>query len=98
MTREEKMMLRKNRPASRMLRQRTVAVEPMEQRLLLAAHIVGSSTSYATIQAAVNAAVAGATITVDAGTYAEQVTVSKSLTIKGAQAGVDATSRMGGST
>src|SRR5205823_5057298 len=39
---------------------------------------------------AVNAAAAGAVITVDAGTYAETVTVNKPLTIDGAQAGVDA--------
>ena len=65
---------------------------------MLAAHIAGSSTVYSTIQAAVNAATAGATITVDAGTYAEQVTITKSLTIKGAQAGINAASRVGGST
>ena len=65
-------------------------MEPLENRRLLAAHIVGSSTVYSTIQSAVNAASAGATITVDAGTYPEEVTISKSLTIKGAQAGVDA--------
>ncbi|HET6246541.1 MAG TPA: NPCBM/NEW2 domain-containing protein [Tepidisphaeraceae bacterium] len=57
---------------------------------MLAAHILGSSTVYSTIQAAVDAAPAGATITVDAGSYAEEVTVYKSLTIDGAQAGVDA--------
>ena len=65
-------------------------VEPLEQRVLLAAHIVGNSTVYSTIQAAVNAATAGAIINVDAGTYPELVTVNKSLTIRGAQAGVDA--------
>ena len=64
--------------------------EKLEPRLLLAAHIVGSTTSYSTIQAAVNAAAAGAIINVDAGTYGELVTVNKSLTIRGAQAGVDA--------
>jgi nitrous oxidase accessory protein NosD len=73
------------------------SIEAVEGRLLLAAHIVGNSTVYSTIQAAVNAAVAGATITVDAGTYAEQVTVSKTLTIQGAEAGVNASSRIGGS-
>ena len=62
----------------------------MERRLLLAAHVVGSSTVYATIQAAVNAAASGGTVTVDPGTYAEQVTVTKPLTIEGAQTGVDA--------
>src|SRR5438874_2642709 len=44
-----------------------------------------------TIQAAVNAATAGAdTIKVCPATYAEQVTVNKSLVIDGPQAGVDA--------
>ncbi len=68
------------------------AIEALEQRTLLAAHIVGSTTSYATIQAAVNAASAGAIINVDPGTYPEQVTISKSLTLRGAQTGVDARS------
>jgi hypothetical protein len=45
---------------------------------------------HATIQAAVNAASAGDTIRVCAGTYNEAVTVNKSLFIRGAQAGVDA--------
>jgi hypothetical protein len=59
---------------------------------MLAAHIVGSSVVYSTIQAAVNAATAGAVINVDSGTYPELVTVNKTLTIRGAQAGVDARS------
>src|SRR5437016_1142603 len=62
--------------------------EKIESRQLLAAHL-GSQT-FATIQAAVDAASAGATITVDAGTYNELVTVNKTLTLKGARAGVDA--------
>src|SRR5690348_4692033 len=66
--------------------------EWLESRRMLAAHIVGDPTAYATIQAAVDAAPAGGTITVDAGNYGEQVFVSKALTIKGAQAGVDARS------
>ena len=65
-------------------------IEELEKRRLMAAHIVGSSTVYGTIQAAVNAASSGATITVDAGTYAEKVTVNKTLTLRGAQAGIDA--------
>jgi titin len=64
----------------------------LEQRLLLAAQIVGSATVYSTIQAAVDAANAGDTVVVDAGTYPEQVVVSQSITIEGAQAGVDARS------
>lgn len=47
------------------------------------------------IQAAVNDASAGDTVDVTAGTYAEQVTISKSLTLLGAQAGVDARTRSG---
>lgn len=69
------------------------AMETLESRLHLAAHIVGSTTTYSTIQAAVNAAAAGAVITVDAGTYSEKVTVNKLLTIRGAKAGVDARTR-----
>lgn len=69
--------------------------ESLEPRRMFAAHIVGSTASYATIQAAVNAAVAGQTITVDAGTYDETVTVNKSLTINGAEAGVDARNKRG---
>ncbi|MBK7094708.1 MAG: HYR domain-containing protein [Saprospiraceae bacterium] len=49
------------------------------------------ATYYATIQAAINAATTtnGEVITVCAGTYAESVLVNKSLTINGAQMGVD---------
>src|SRR5665213_2645883 len=67
-------------------------VELLETRALMAAHIAGSSTAYATIQAAVNAAAPGAVINVDAGNYAELVTINKSLTIRGADAGIDARS------
>src|SRR4051812_29113414 len=66
--------------------------EQLEGRRLMAAHIVGNPTTFATIQAAVDAALAGQTVTVDPGTYAEQVFVDIPLTIKGAQAGVDARS------
>ncbi len=68
---------------------RAGTLERLERRELLAAHIVGSTASYATIQAAVNAALAGAVITVDAGTYDETVTINKSLTIRGANYGKD---------
>lgn len=71
-------------------RRQSCSFESMEARQYMAAHIVGNTTAYATIQAAVNAAAPGATINVDAGTYDETVTVNKSLTINGAQAGVDA--------
>lgn len=71
-----------------------VSVQSLEPRRLLAAHIVGNPTVYATIQAAVDAAPVGATINVDAGVYEEMVTVFKTLTIRGAQVGVDARSNV----
>src|SRR5579872_23261 len=43
--------------------------------------------SFATIQAAVNAAPAGATILVCPGTYPEQVTINKDLTLRGVRSG-----------
>ena len=67
-------------------------LERLEPRQLLSATVVGSPTVYPTIQAAVNAAPAGGTVRVTAGTYAELVTVAKPLTLLGAQAGVDARS------
>ncbi len=48
---------------------------------------------FSTIHDAVNASVAGSTILVCAGNYPENVTINKSLTLKGAQAGVDARTR-----
>src|SRR5436309_6845189 len=53
-------------------------------------HVQCPAATYTTIQAAVNAANAGDTVKVCAGTYHELVTVNKSITLKGAQAGVDA--------
>src|SRR5688572_15173404 len=70
------------------------AVEMLEPRRLFAAHIVGNPTVFATIQAAVNAAVAGQTITVDPGVYSELVSVHKQLTIKGPKAGIDGRSNL----
>jgi hypothetical protein len=70
--------------------------ERLEDRRLLAAHI-GAAT-FPTIQAAVDAATPSAVITVDAGTYEEQVFVTTpGLTIQGAAAGVDARSASRGS-
>src|SRR3982751_880153 len=68
--------------------------DALEPRQFLAAHIVGNPTNYPTIQSAVTAAAAGAIITVDAGTYPELVTITKSLTLRGAQSGVDARSNV----
>ncbi len=68
------------------------AFETLEDRRLFAAHIAGNATVYATIQAAVDAAKPGAVIDVDAGTYSENVGIYKALTLRGAQAGLDARS------
>lgn len=56
---------------------------------------VQDNLTFPTIQAAINAATTadGETLEVSAGTYNESVVVNKSLTIKGAQAGVDAGTR-----
>jgi hypothetical protein len=51
--------------------------------------IVRTGTGYCSIQAAINAAIAGDVITVAAGTYDEIVTVNKALTINGPNAGLD---------
>jgi hypothetical protein len=65
-----------------------VAVAPnMASASVLA--VCASGCPYTTIQAAVNASNPGDTIDVSAGTYAESVTVNKSLVLNGAQAGVD---------
>lgn len=69
-------------------------LQALERRRFLAAHIAGDATVYATIQAAVDAAVAGATITVDAGVYPELVSIFKKLTIQGARSGLDGRSNV----
>lgn len=57
----------------------------------------GCTDSFATIQAAINASAAsGDTVKVGPGTYAENLTVNKSITFLGAQAGVDARGRVVG--
>jgi titin len=73
------------------------AIESLESRRMLAAHVVGNPATFATIQAAIDAAPAGGTVTVDAGNYTEQVIVYNGVNVKGAQAGVDARSNLRGS-
>jgi parallel beta-helix repeat protein len=97
------MLCRSNRQARKLSkiagRRRSVPLsESLESRQFFAAHVVGDLAVYATIQAAVTAASPGATINVDAGTYAEMVTVNKPLTLRGAQAGNDARTRSGAET
>src|SRR5689334_21536748 len=77
-------------------KERAQTLDLLERRQMLAAHISGSSVIYANIQSAVDAAPPGATVTVDAGSYAGQVVVAKPLTIKGARAGVDGRSNLRG--
>lgn len=65
---------------------------------VLAATIRYVPGDYPTINAAINAASDGDTIVVAAGLYKENVNINKSLTLKGAQAGVDARNRSGPET
>lgn len=61
-------------------------------------HNVTTGLNYCTIQAAINdpLTVTGNVINVDAGTYAENVVLNKSITLNGAKAGVDARGRVAG--
>ncbi len=63
----------------------------------MATLIVGMS-GYATIQAAIDASTDGDIIAVDAGTYAENLSVNKAVTIQGANAGVAGSGSRGAET
>jgi nitrous oxidase accessory protein NosD len=62
------------------------------------ADVIEVPDDYDTIQEAVNAASDGDTIVIAAGLYEENVVIDKSLTLRGAQVGVDARARSGAET
>jgi parallel beta-helix repeat protein len=67
-------------------------LEALEDRYVPSTLFANTNTG---LQAVVNAAAAGDTVVVAPGTYNEQVTISKSITLEGAQFGVDARSPRG---
>jgi hypothetical protein len=73
----------------------TVGVLGLAPGIASASTVCNSGCDFSSIQAAVNAAPAGTTIDVASGTYNENVVIDKTLTINGAQNGVDARTRTG---
>jgi hypothetical protein len=69
-----------------------LTLDRLEDRLVPAVTDLTTHLSYGTIQAAVSAANPGDTILADSGNYNETITINKSLTLEGAQVGVDARS------
>ncbi|MFM8277780.1 MAG: DUF4347 domain-containing protein [Cyanobium sp.] len=73
------------------------AIAPFHPRALaawrhhLATLSVGAGETYTTIQAAIDASSDGDTIEVQAGTYAELLSIYKSITLRGPNAGINAT-------
>jgi nitrous oxidase accessory protein NosD len=72
-----------------------VSLGPVTAAPILASTTIYVPGDYATIQEAIDAASDNDTIIVAAGLYKEDVIIDKSLTLKGAQAGVDARTRGG---
>ena len=68
-------------------------LENLEQRITPAVHDLTTAGTFATIQAAVNAANPGDVLLADAGTYTENVTINKALTLEGAKHGQNADAR-----
>jgi parallel beta-helix repeat protein len=68
---------------------RALRLEALEDRWVPATLTVGSGQQYSTIGAAITAASSGDTVKVFAGTYQEQVTIGKKLTLLAADPGTD---------
>jgi len=72
------------KPAIRQQRRSVLRLETLEDRTVPASlHVGHDPCEFATIQAAVNAAQTGDVVLVDPGTYQEQVTINKSITLQG---------------
>ena len=86
---------RANKRGVRRKKAQPLRLERLEDRTVPVVTDLTQHTTWSTIQDAVTNATAGDTILADAGTYSESVTINKSLTLEGAQHGVDARTRSG---